>query len=287
MKFPKIYLEITNVCNLSCSFCRGTSRDKAFMDVATFRRYAEALRPHTDYLYLHVMGEPLLHPQLDKMIDTAADMGFRVCLTTNGTLLPDRLAVLLARAEAIYKVSVSLHSSMANGEGRMGQRFDGYIDGCIDAAEALGRHGIIAALRLWNEDNPEAVGKAQNGRNGEVLDKLHKRFSAPWTPNRRGYKLGEGVYLEWGELFDWPTADGSLPDYGPRSHCFAMKDHVAVLCDGRVLPCCIDCDGVMPLGNLNEKPLSDILADVPAQDFLRSLAANHLDYPLCRHCNFK
>jgi radical SAM protein with 4Fe4S-binding SPASM domain len=176
---------------------------------------------------------------------------------------------------------------MANGEGRMGQSFDGYIDGCIAAAEALGRHGVIAALRLWNEDNPEAVGKAQNGRNGEVLAKLRTRFPDPWTPNRRGYKLGEGVYLEWGELFDWPTTDGSLPDYGPRSHCFAMKDHVAVLCDGRVLPCCIDCDGVMPLGNLNDKSLSDILTDAPAQDFLRSLTANHLNYPLCRHCNFK
>jgi radical SAM protein with 4Fe4S-binding SPASM domain len=122
---------------------------------------------------------------------------------------------------------------------------------------------------------------------GEVLERLRKRFPGEWTPNRRGYRLGEGVYLEWGELFDWPTTDGSVPDYGPRTHCFAMKDHVAVLCDGCVLPCCIDCDGVMPLGNLNEASLADILNGEAAQAFLRALADHRLDYPLCRHCNFK
>ena len=287
MKFPKIYLEITNVCNLSCSFCRGTRREKAFVDVETFRRYATALRPHTDYLYLHVMGEPLLHPDLETLIDEAAALGFHVCLTTNGTLLPQRIDGLLARCEALYKISVSLHAFEANTEARVGRPFLQYVDECIAAAKALGERGTIVALRLWNGDNPTAQTEAQNGRNDEVLARLREQFSTEWTPNRRGYRLGQGVYLEWGEVFDWPTTDGSTPDYGARSHCFAMKDHVAVLCDGQVLPCCIDCDGVMPLGNLNDAPLSEILAGERSQEFLSALAENRLNFPLCRHCNFK
>lgn len=287
MKFPKIYLEITNICNLSCSFCRGTVREKGFLSVSDFRRHAAAVRPFTDYLYLHVMGEPLLHPQLEEILDTAAEMGFRICLTTNGTLLPDRLAALLARGDSIYKISISLHAFEANTEARLGRSFEDYIGGCLDAAEALGRRGVIVALRLWNGDNPEAVVPAKNGQNQKVMAQLHRRFPSRWTPNRRGSKIGESVYLEWGDKFDWPATDGSIPDYGPRAHCFAMKDHVAVLCDGSVLPCCIDCDGIMPLGNLNQKPLAEILADKPAETFLRALAQNHLDFPLCRHCNFK
>jgi hypothetical protein len=157
MKFPKIYLEITNVCNLSCSFCKGTERSKAFLSVPDFRRYAAAVRPYTDYLYLHVMGEPLLHPELENILDEAAALGFRVCLTTNGTLLPGRLEALADRAKALYKISVSLHAFEANTEARTGMTFSEYLDGCLEAAETLGRRGVIVALRLWNCDNPDAV----------------------------------------------------------------------------------------------------------------------------------
>ena len=287
MKFPKIYLEITNRCNLRCSFCRGTVRPTAFIAPDTFRRYARQVKEFTDYVYLHVMGEPLLHPDLPQLIDIAAEEGLRVCLTTNGTLLRRALPHLLDRADALYKVSISLHAHEANEDGRMGADLDGYVSDVADCAAALGERGVIAVLRLWNEDNPGAVDKAKNAENGAVLARLRERFPDEWTPNRRGQRIGSSVYLEWGEKFDWPTDDGSLPDYGPRSHCFAMKDHVAILVDGRVLPCCIDCDGRMALGSLEEKTLSEILADEPARQFLRALAEGRLTAPLCRHCNFK
>lgn len=287
MKFPKIYLEITNVCNLRCSFCHGTSRPRAFIDPNTFRRYARQVKEFTDYVYLHVMGEPLLHPDLDRLIDAAAEEGLRVCLTTNGTLLARRMPLLLPRADALYKISVSLHAHEANGDGAMGAELEDYVRAVAESAAELGRRGVISVLRLWNEDNPKAVKEAKNAENGSILALLHTIFPDPWTPNRRGMRIGEGVYLEWGEKFDWPTDDGSLPDYGPRAHCFAMKDHVAILVDGRVLPCCIDYDGRMTLGCLEDKSLAEILTDEPAERFRQALAAGKLDTPLCRHCNFK
>ena len=286
MRFPKIYLEITNVCNLNCSFCRGTARDKAFLAPETFRRYAAEARKFTEYLYLHVMGEPLLHPELEDILDIAADLGFRICITTNGTLLPERLGALLCRAENIYKVSISLHAFEANTAARVGCDFETYVRRCADAASALGEKGTIVALRLWNNDNPDAIVPARNRENEAVLSILHERFPDEWMPNRRGSKIGAGVYLEWGDKFDWPTTDGSIPDHGPRAHCFAMKDHIAILADGRVIPCCIDCDGVMSLGSLEDKTLEAILEDTPATAFLGALSAHKLDYPLCRHCNF-
>ena len=287
MKFPKIYLEITNICNLSCSFCRGTVREGRFLAPETFRRYADEARGFTDYLYLHVMGEPLLHPDFEEILDIAAELGFRICLTTNGTLLPRRLSALVDRAESIYKISISLHAFEANTEARVGRDFSTYIRDCAECAETLGDRGVIVALRLWNGDNPKAVTPALNEGNEQVLALLRARFPDEWTPNRRGKRIGNGVYLEWGEKFDWPATDGSVPDYGPRAHCFAMKDHVAILSDGRVLPCCIDADGLMPLGDLNRAPLAEILQAPPARSFLAALADNKLDYPLCRHCNFK
>ena len=286
MKFPKIYVEITNVCNLRCSFCRGTERAASFLSPAQFRAYAKEVKGFTDYVYLHVMGEPLLHPDLEEIIEIAAEEGLRVCLTTNGTLLPTRLPMLLSHAESLYKISISLHAHEGNGEGRMGTLSD-YVLGAAESARALGEKGVISVLRLWNEDNPDAASPAKNQQNTEILSLLRRVFPDQWTENRRGQKIGAGVYLEWGEKFDWPTDDGSLPDNGPRSHCFAMKDHVAILTDGRVLPCCIDCDGRMALGSLADKSLAEILAGEKAVEFRRQLAEGKLSHPLCRHCNFK
>ena len=79
--FSRAYVEITNVCNMACAFCPGTAREKGFMTPETFALLAGKLRRHTDYLYLHVMGEPLLHPQLAEILRICGDLGFRVCGT--------------------------------------------------------------------------------------------------------------------------------------------------------------------------------------------------------------
>ena len=114
-ELKKAYLEITNVCNLSCSFCPGTGRKAGFLAPEDFRTLAGRLRPHTEYLYLHLMGEPMLHPQLGQLLDIAGELGFRVMITTNGTLLPRRGGLLLA-SPAVEKVSISLHSFEGNEE---------------------------------------------------------------------------------------------------------------------------------------------------------------------------
>ena len=145
--FKRVYVEITNVCNLSCVFCPGTERAKRFLSPAEFRLMAEKLRGHTRYLYFHVMGEPLLHPQLPELLAIAHELGFRVCVTTNGTLLAEKTAALLS-APALHKVSVSLHSFEGNG------RSDGleeYVERVADSCLSLAGGGVICALRLWNQ----------------------------------------------------------------------------------------------------------------------------------------
>ena len=159
----RAYVEITNVCNLRCSFCPGTRREKKFIDPAEFRVLAEKLRLWTDYLYLHVMGEPLLHPTLGEILDECDRLGFRVCVTTNGVLLPSRLAVLRGR-RCLHKVSVSLHSFEGNGgDGGLEE----YVTGCWESCRALAAEGVICALRLWNERGADRL-------NGRVLDALSR-----------------------------------------------------------------------------------------------------------------
>ena len=110
-----MYLEITNVCNLRCAFCPGTQRPRRFMTPEEFRQLAARLRPYGTYLMLHVMGEPLLHPQLAELLDIAGVLGFQVCLVTNGTLLPRQLPTLEVPRPCTSSASPSTASRETDG----------------------------------------------------------------------------------------------------------------------------------------------------------------------------
>ncbi|MCQ2413377.1 MAG: radical SAM protein [Clostridia bacterium] len=269
--FKRAYVEITNVCNLNCSFCPGTKRTPAFMSPEQFRTVVERVRPHTEYLYLHLMGEPLLHPDLEKILEIAHGYGFSVNLTTNGTLLPQVKKILL-RAEGIRKVSVSLHSFEGNGGGDMRD----YLAGVWAFAERF--HGITA-LRLWNAGG-------EDKRNGEIFSFLSEALGTDVAslPEQNGNrKLNDGLYLERAEKFDWPSLDAKEQDV---TFCYGLGTQFGVLVDGTVVPCCLDCDGNIPLGNLFDSTLDEILSSPRAAAFRQGISAHKPSEELCRKCGF-
>ena len=127
MRFQKVYVEISNICNLSCAFCPGTKRQKGRMTPAEFSILAPKLRPYTDFLYFHLMGEPLCHPDLAQFLEIAEEFGFRVILTTNGTLLAKHQDLLLS-SPALHKINISLHAFEAND---LAVPFEAYLADCF------------------------------------------------------------------------------------------------------------------------------------------------------------
>ena len=269
----RAYVEITNICNLRCSFCPGTRRKPRYMAAEEFAAIAGKLRESVQYLYLHVMGEPLLHPQLPAILAAAEELGFRVCVTTNGTLL-EKAGETLLRCSALHKVSVSVHSFEGNDGGDMGP----YLESVWDFAEKLSQKGVIAALRLWNEGGAEE-------RNGEVLAFLREKTGERvWEEKRDGsFTLGEKIYLEHAEKFEWP--DLSAPESGTE-FCLGLRDQIAVLVDGTVVPCCLDHEGDIPLGNLLEEELQDILAGEWAKGIYEGFSCRRPTEELCRRCGY-
>lgn len=271
----RVYVEITNVCNLACDFCPGTNRARRFLTPEEFRAIAEKLRGHTGYLYFHVMGEPLLHPQLSELLAIAGELGFRVCITTNGTLLPSAGAALLS-APSLHKVSVSLHSFEGNGGGDMTAYLRGVWDFCT---QAVGK-GVLCALRLWNEGGAEA-------RNGEILDFLSTasfQNVENLPPDGMGSRrLAPGLFLESAQRFDWPSPTAAE---GEVQFCHALRRQIAVLCDGTVVPCCLDGEGRIPLGDLFSQTLPQILASPRAQAMYQGFSRRQPSEALCRRCGY-
>lgn len=274
-RLKRVYMEITNRCNLRCSFCPGTWRPPRDMTAGEFALLAGRARPYADYFYLHVMGEPLLHPELGEILDACAGLDAKVCLTTNGVLLPGQRETLLP-ASALYKCSVSLHSMEGNGAGDL----TGYLQSVWDfAVQAAGR-GVICALRLWN------MGGADR-RNREILDFLAERIGLhPLTcpqPRRGSWRLGERLYLEQAERFDWP--DLTAPESG-TAFCRALRDQIAVLADGTAVPCCLDHEGDIPLGNLFYQTLPEILDSPRARALYEGFSRRQPSEALCRRCGY-
>ena len=78
--FKKVYIEITSICNLACTFCPPTERKANFIKVEDFARRLDEIKPHTSYIYLHVKGEPPLHPKIDESLDISHEKGSRSTL---------------------------------------------------------------------------------------------------------------------------------------------------------------------------------------------------------------
>ncbi len=274
--FKRVYVEITNMCNLSCSFCPGTQRPHRSMSTDEFAALTRRLQGHTRYLYLHVLGEPLLHPHLGEILEIAHTGGFRVCITTNGTLLPRQLSVLHS-APALHKLSVSLHSFEGNVSAG---NLEDYVRSCAHACRQLSQAGVICALRLWNEG-----GLAE--RNGEILAILGQELGldiAALAPDNKGnLRLGDHLYLENAAKFDWPDMQAPA---GGVEFCHGLRQQIAVLCDGTVVPCCLDGEGQIPLGNLFTDTLPHIVASPRAQAILDGFSRRRPSEELCRRCGY-
>ncbi len=268
----KVYMEIINRCNLACAFCPGTEREAGRMTVSQFTLYAERVKDYADYLYYHLMGEPLLHPDLPEMIRLTKALGMKPMITTNGTLL-DRAGDAILQA-GVHKISISLHSFEAN----EGIDFKKYLNTCFDFANKAAENGRFCALRLWNLEG------GMQERNDAILNALHRAFPEEWERNRSGARLRAGVYLEWGRYFDWPSFDA--PDLGQRCFCFGLRDQIGVLCDGRVVPCCMDRNGDLALGDLNTDDLDVILSSDRARRIYDGFTKRRAVEPLCRRCGF-
>lgn len=282
-KFKKIYIEVTNVCNLSCNFCPKTSRKYGFMDEENFSQVISKIKDHTNHVYLHLMGEPFLNPNLDKFLEIAAENNLKVNITTNGTLI-NRVKDVLIDGAGVRQINISLHSFEANEDE---VNFEEYIDDIINfVKEITEKTETICTLRLWNMDTRYT---ASNNMNIDIFKLLEDEFNIECglkeiLKEKNSYKLKKNVYLSMGEKFKWPSLE--VQDINERAFCYGLRDHIGILVDGTVVPCCLDSEGNIPLGNIFESDLEEILNSERAKAIYDGFSQRKAVEELCRKCGF-
>ena len=282
-RFKKVYIEITNVCNLSCNFCPKTSRKSKFMEEKNFEHIIKSVKPYTDYVYLHLMGEPLLNPELKKFLDICYENELKVNITTNGTLI-NKSKDILIESKALRQINISLHSFEANNNN---VDFEDYIESIVNfVKEATETTGIICSLRLWNLDTKYV---ASNNMNVDIFRFLEEKFNLECNlknelAEKNTFKLKDNVYLSMGEKFKWPSL--KISEIGERAFCLGLRNQIGVLVDGTVVPCCLDSEGSIPLGNIFETDLKEIINSKRAKDIYEGFSRRTAVEDLCKRCGF-
>ena len=263
-KFKKIYLEITNSCNLSCSFCIKNRRHIKYLNIDEFKLILDKLKPYTDYLYFHVLGEPLMHPNINEFINLASK-NFNVQITTNGYLI-DRVK----DNPNIRQVNISLHSF----DSKYNCSLVSYMNNIFEVVDSLIEKNTYVSLRLWV--NTEYQKK--------MLEMINEYYNCRVDLTKTSFKINNYLYVKSFHEFIWPDLENDY--YNECGTCYALKDHIGILVDGTIIPCCLDSKGIINLGNIYQDNLDDILNSDRVNVMLNGFRKSIKNEELCKHCSF-
>ena len=276
-------MEITNICNLRCDFCPKTRRVFEYMEIDRFVNILNQIKSYTDYIYFHIKGEPLLHPLIDEFLNISYEKGFKVNITTNGTMLK-KMKEKIINKPALRQINISLHSL----EGNNSFNKEGYIKDVLSTVKEIRSHtDIIISLRLWNLEEDHKL-------NGEKNKKLLEQIEYGLSLNQgigdivfpsRGIKLDEKLYLNQDLRFTWPSLDEE--EDGGEGFCYGLRDQVGILVDGTVVPCCLDGEGIINLGNIETTNFKDIIESERAVNIFKGFSNGKAVEELCRKCGYR
>jgi radical SAM protein with 4Fe4S-binding SPASM domain len=282
-RFNKVNIEISNICNLQCSFCPPVEREKKMMSLEMFQKVIEQVAPLTDQVTLHLMGDPLVHPKLSEFIQICSRHQTPVFFVTNGVLMSEIKEDILLDP-IVRQVNFSLHSFHDN----FGDKDPTiYLDKIFRFVKRAfeQRPDLYVNFRLWNLNEPLGSGV----QNRSMLDRIAEHFQVTLKDNvdvqkNKSIKILNRLYLHFDTEFTWPALD--LPSLGDRGTCYGLSSHFGVLADGTVVPCCLDKEGKIPLGNVETESILSILENTRSRSILSGFKSNRLIETLCQKCNY-
>lgn len=263
--YKKIYIEITNDCNLSCSFCIKNKRIKKYMSFNDFKTVLNNIEGYTKYIYLHVLGEPLLHPNINEFIDYASKR-YKVNITTNGYLINN-----IRENKNIRQINISLHSF----SDKYNISLEDYINNIFNVVEILKKFTYVS-FRLWTN----------NKYSNKIVDMINKKYNVNLDINniKNNTTITNNVFISINEEFIWPDKNNGY--YNEVGTCYALRDHIGILVDGTIIPCCLDSKGDIKLGNIFKDSLNNIIKNDRYQNMLNGFKNNKKCELLCKKCKY-
>ncbi|MEZ4956207.1 MAG: radical SAM protein [Saprospiraceae bacterium] len=278
--FKRIYLEISNICNVQCSFCPVVEKDKKLMDLSEFEAILQQVAPLTEIVCLHLMGEPLAHPKFLQILAICEKYQAQIDLTTNGILIK-RYATDIVNSPAVRQVNFSLQAFKDNFPHRDIGPYLAPIFEFVTMAHHF-KPSLYVNFRLWNHG-------AEDVDNEDIFQRIEAHFDI--TINRnievgmvKSKNIWHRLYLHFDSRFEWPSFN--LPHQGTQGRCNGAVHHIGIHADGSVVPCCLDKDAAILLGNVKGQPLTSILQSDRFTAMRTGFLNGVLVEDFCQHCTY-
>lgn len=282
-RFTKVNIEISNICNLHCSFCPEVVRTKKLMSLDLFKKIILQVAPLTEQVCFHLMGDPLVHPKLEDMVNICENHKVKIFFVTNGLLIKEKQVQLLL-SPAFRQINFSLHSFTDNFPDKNPTDYLNRIFTFVDKAMEK-RPELYINFRLWNLHDV----KSTSNKNLDMLQRIEDHFQVHLNRDvnvrlKKSIHIKNRLYLHFDTEFKWPAMD--LPVLGTSGRCHGLSSHFGILVDGRVVPCCLDKEAAITLGSVEEKPLTEILDSPRAVAILNGFKNRKLLEDLCQRCQY-
>lgn len=285
-QFKKVYIEISNICNLKCSFCPTTERKAKALNSSEFEHILKEIKPYTNHIYLHVKGEPLFHKNLKEFLEISKNNNFFVNITTNGTLIEKYKDIFISDL-APRQINFSLHSF----DGKL-ESIDNknYLMNILNFTKNSLEKGLTyISLRLWNFNQNDKDSAQQKG-NRYILNTIETFFNLDYkiadtlTPGK-GLKIKDKLFINSDLEFKWPNLNDDFEN--EDGFCYGLRNQIAILSNGTVVPCCLDGEGVINLGNIFKESFNDILNSERVNNIYNGFSNHKAVEIFCKKCQFK
>ncbi len=276
MNFFRVYIEITNICGLNCSFCPPKSAKPMVMDIALFESILKQIK--TKEIALHVMGDPLLNKNLKQYLELAQKYDIKVFLVTSGFFIEKHEFSTLLH-ESISQLNISLNSFNKNSKNISLDEYLKPIFSLIDYKLQNNMDKFIN-LRLWNLDSV----KSEKSFNEKIYKLLKEKFNVhvELKNAKESIRIAKKVRVHFDNYFEWPNLKNKIY---PDSKCLGLNSQIAILSDGRVVPCCLDINANINLGNIKDFSLEEILNK--SSKIAKSLKDGIPSEELCKRCSYR
>ena len=273
MKFKKVYIEITNICNLNCSFCFKDNRIKKEMSINEFETVLKKIDKYTDYIYLHVKGEPLIHSKLDEILSLTSKYNKYVNITTNGVFLKEKVDIL-KKYNNIRQINISLHSE---------NNKINYIEDIMEAVDNL--KNIFIVYRFWTLKDNKLDNKML-----KYLEIIREKYNIDNSTyeeiiNGKNIKIKNNVYINKDKEFEWPDINNNY--YNEYGFCYGLKNQIGILVDGTITICCLDSFGVSNLGNIFKDGMDNVIDSDKVKKIIKGFNDRKVYLDICKHCSYK
>jgi radical SAM protein with 4Fe4S-binding SPASM domain len=254
------------------------------MEVDFFEDIIQQAKVYTNEIACHVVGDPLTQTNLRAYLDILHKHGMKAMLTASGYFLKKHSYDTLFHP-AVKQINISLNSFNKNDTSIT---FEQYIKPVLSLCEAklTREEELFINLRVWNLDEL----MSERIFNDTLFKTLSRHFNhdidleTVYLQRPKSMRLASKILLHFDNYFEWPSLKNE--NYG-HGTCQGLQSHIGILADGTVVPCCLDCDGVIELGNMHKETLQDILGSQRAVHMLEGFKEGKATEELCQKCSYK